>query len=254
MTTYQAEQWQQALSSYRYPIDRASELLFRVRFRLAERWFNFDLERGDRDDTMRFEARFREFAPRSIEAWYEVIFWKLASSGKLGEYLAGRLVENLREIGYRAPDIWNACSDFVESGGQHEFKMLQELLFLTSGGIPVASAFPAFMCPERFPLCDRWIAKWVCRYFDGNPAEAEARGLLLPSEAFLRHKKATLALPGDWKFYSQWTRWCRTVAEVLSESTGFKWRVRDVEMAVFMNARNGSDLLPLLDGGLPRLH
>lgn len=63
---------------------------------------------------MTFEARFREFAPRSVEAWYEVIFWKLAGTGKRGEYLAGILVDNLRHIGYKARDMWKACSDFVD--------------------------------------------------------------------------------------------------------------------------------------------
>jgi hypothetical protein len=245
MTRDEAEQWRQALDGYRYPIKGASEILFRFRFRLAQQWFSFELGRGDREETIQFEARFREFAPRSLEAWYEGIFWKLVvNDGKRGEYLAGVLIENLRSIGYRAPDIWKAGCDFVESGGRKEFKTLQDQLFLTSGGIPVAATFPALMCPERFPMADRWIAKWVCRYCDENPAEAQGRGLITPSEAFLRHKKTTLTIVADWQFYVNWIEWCRTSAKLLAELTAFPWRARDVEMAVFTNARSGQKLLP----------
>ncbi|MGO9056062.1 MAG: hypothetical protein ACLQU2_01535 [Candidatus Binataceae bacterium] len=193
---------------------------------------------------MAFEARFREFAPRSIEAWYEVIFWKLASTGKRGEYFAGRFIEKFRASGYTAPELWKACSDFVESGGRKEFRALQDRLFLTSAALPVAATFPAFMYPERFPMADRWVAKWVSRYCDENPAQA--RDLVKPSEAFLQGKKTTLTVPADWQFYLKWVEWCRTSAKHLAELTAFPWRARDVEMAVFTNARSGAEMLPLI--------
>jgi hypothetical protein len=244
MTRDEAERWRRALDSYCYPIDGVSQILLRTHFRLAERWFDFQLDRGDREQTMRFEARFRQFAPRSIEPWYELIFWKLASTKGRGKYVATRMIEKLRKVGCKASDIWKVCSDFVETEKLEDFKMLQHRLLVTSGALPIAATFPAFMCPERFPMADRWVATWVWRYCDENPAEAEARRLIRPSEAFLRHAKTTLTVPGDWQFYLKWIEWCRSSAKLLAELTAFPWRARDVEMAVFTNARSGSELLP----------
>jgi hypothetical protein len=110
MTPDDAQQWQESLANYSYPVRGAGALLFGARYRLAERWFNFELKPGDRDETMRFEARFREFGQRFIEAWYEVIFWKLASTGKRGEYFAAQMVEKLKKANHRPSDIWAACA------------------------------------------------------------------------------------------------------------------------------------------------
>lgn len=239
-----ARRWQDSLARYSYPINTTSALLFGLHFRLQDRWFNFQLKLGDRDQTMRFEARFREFGPQHIEAWYEVIFWKLASTGRRGGYLAKRMIEDLRQVNHRAPEMWSACADFVESGRRKPFEHLQSQLFVTSGAIPVAATFPAFMRPDRFPMVDRWIAKWVVRYLDKYPNEAS--GLDAPSESYMRHKRTTLMVSGDWYFYSAWIEWCTAAAHVLATSTGTQWRARDVEMAAFENERSGSAMLPAI--------
>jgi hypothetical protein len=241
-----ARRWQEALASYAYPINAARAFLFGAYFRLSEQWFNFQLNGGDRHETMRFEAHFREFGRKHIEAWYEVIFWKLASSGGRGEYSARCMIEDLREINHRASDLWSACADFVQSGSRKTFERLQLELFVTSGGMPVAATFPAFMSPGRFPMIDRWIAEWVIHYLQNYPSKS---GLLVsPSESYVQHKRTTLKVSGDWPFYSAWIDWCRAAAETLTRCTGTEWRARDVEMAAFENARSGSPMLPAING------
>jgi hypothetical protein len=241
-----AQRWRDALADYAYPVNDARSLLFGTRFRFSARWFKFGLKHGDRDETMRFETRFREFGPRFIEAWYEVIFWKLASTGARGDYLAARMVQDLREVGPCVPELWSACVDFVESGSRERFKELQTRLFVTSGAIPVAATFPAFMRPDRFSMVDRWIAKWLVRYLAAYPSESGS--VVLPSESYLRSKRTTLMISSDWDFYSKWIDWCRIAARVLTDSTGFPWRARDVEMAAFTNARTESAMLPAIVG------
>ena len=160
-----------------------------------------------------------------------------------GESKAAQLIEGLRAINAAAPKLWNACANFVGSGNRESFETLQSELFIVTKSIPVAATFPAFMCPARFPMVDSWIAKWVVRYREAYPAEAEASGLAAPSESFLARRKTTLTVPGDWPFYRGWVQFCRTAASILTPQTLFPWRARDIEMAAFHNARSA---LPLL--------
>jgi hypothetical protein len=239
-----AQRWRESLANYSYPVSGASALLFGARYRLAQRWFNFELKPGNREETMQFEARFRKFGPRFIEAWYEVIFWKLASTGKRGEYFAAQMVEKLRRADHRASEIWTACANFVDSGNRDMFKDLQFQLGITAGAIPATATFPAFMCPDRFPMVDRWVATWVMRYREAY--RNRSGGLMPPSESYLRSNRTTLMVFGDWEFYKSWIDWSRAAAQVLSERTGLPWRARDVEMAVFVNARTNSPMLPAI--------
>lgn len=244
MNQESADPWRQALFAYSYPIARERVERFGRRIGAPSLWFNFEVQRGTRDETMEFEKRFRASAPDSVEPWFEVIFWKLASTGRVGDSRAERTIEDLRDFGPSAPRMWAACSDFVASGTREAFKELQFSLFIVAGGIPVAATFPAFMAPERFPMVDSWIAKWVLRYHDAYPGDPTVVHLVAPSEPFTSGRRKTLVASADWKFYCGWIEWCRTAAEILSERTGFPWRARDIEMAAFQNARDGSPLLP----------
>jgi len=212
--------------------------------RASAPWFNLNLDCGTRAETMDFEERFRTFGREAVEVWFEVIFWKLASTRRLGESRAERMIENLRVIKASAPRMWSACAGFVASRSRKSFVGLQEELFIVAKGIPVAATFPAFMCPEQFPMIDRWIAKWVMRSREAHLAEAESSGLVAPSESFIAGRKTTLTVSGDWDFYQGWIEWSRAAANLLRRQTGFDWRARDVEMAAFENERSSSPLLP----------
>jgi len=193
---------------------------------------------------MRFELRFREFGPRFIEAWYEAIFWKFASAGRRGEYFATQMVEKLRKGDNSAAVIWAACEDFIDTGKLNAFKNLQFKLSMTGSAIPVTATFPAFVCPDRFPMVDRWIANWIVKYREAY--RNHSGGLLAPSESYLRGNRTTLMISSDWEFYTRWIEWSRAAAQILTESTGFPWRARDVKMAAFTNARMNSPMLPLI--------
>ena len=73
------ERWERALLEYRYVVDLRD---FAGRSEYGEQWFSENLASGDREETIHFEDRFRAAANVAIEAWYEVIFWKMASQGR----------------------------------------------------------------------------------------------------------------------------------------------------------------------------
>jgi hypothetical protein len=243
------ERWRQALSAYRYPVPRANVLRFGRRIAAAPGWFSFELESGDRGETIGFEQRFRALGREAAEAWFEVIFWKLSSARGLGESRAAQMIDDLIVIKHPAAEMWSSCAQFVALQSPDSFRCLLSALFIVSDVIPVAATFPAFICPERFPMIDRWIARWVVRYLQAYPDEAECNGLIRPSESYIAGRNATLTVAHDWRFYDSWIAWCRRVASVLTAATTFQWRARDVEMAAFQNERSRSPLLPRV--GIP---
>jgi hypothetical protein len=76
LTEREGMAWVRALRQYKYPVNLA---LFRVGRSFSDKWFRANLRHGDWQETVQFEARFREFGPKCLEAWYEVVFWKLFS-------------------------------------------------------------------------------------------------------------------------------------------------------------------------------
>lgn len=101
--------------------------------------------------------------------------------------------------------------------------------------VATAATFPAFICPEKFPMVYTQIARWVRENGDlhGYPGDIDQ----VPTAAI----KET-----HWPFVISWIAWCRTVAGELSRGTGFSWRARDVEMAVFTAQRCGLELNPVM--------
>jgi hypothetical protein len=94
-----AELWWQALCCYLYPITGDRVVGFGKLIHIAAPWFTFDLRGGSRTETIKFEDRFWASGHEAREAWFEVIFWKLASTGRLGESRARRMIEDLIAIG-----------------------------------------------------------------------------------------------------------------------------------------------------------
>ena len=76
--------WQHALDEYRYPVNLSD-----YEFATSEGpgWFELNLSKGDRVETIGFEKRFRGKAQTHLEAWYEVVFWKLFQFLLLGSKL-----------------------------------------------------------------------------------------------------------------------------------------------------------------------
>jgi hypothetical protein len=93
--------------------------------------------------------------------------------------------------------------------------------------------FPALAYPEKFPMVDKQIAKWV--NLNGANHNININFKLIPTS--LREN--------DFDNYLNWVAWCREISATLIKRTTIKWRPRDVEMAVFTAHRNNLLLNPL---------
>jgi hypothetical protein len=144
----------QPLSAYHYPVGRDRSVRFAKRIDAAAAWFNFDMSSGTRDVTIDFEQRFRSFAPKAIEAWFEVIFWKLASMSGRGESKAAEIIQASVRSTQRRRNYGVLAQASLALAARNSFETLQDELFITTKSVPVAATFPAFMCPARFPMVD----------------------------------------------------------------------------------------------------
>jgi hypothetical protein len=226
--TEAASRWQRALDNYRYRVD-LTEFADKPQF---SGWFNCILETGNRDQTAEFENRFRTRAEDYLEPWFEVVFWKLYGTKVWRDKHTRKLIFNLRRSGTTAADLWSACSEFVRKPTTKSFKNFQGLFWgSNSRAIAVAATFPAFLAPDRFPMVDTRVAKWVAANMDRFNA-ANARGCQLERPAFPDNGTTVLTF-SDWRFVESWVQWCRATSDNLAQDTGVAWRARDVEMAVF---------------------
>ena len=220
--------WREALNLYRYPVHFRG---FSGKQRIEQGWFNFNLVTGNRSETMAFEERFRNYAESRIEVWYEVVFWKMASQRGRANIQTNRVVDAIGKYGISAAELCRRCNDFVSTGTRDAFRPLQNLLFKSSS-IAIAFTFPAFRCPDRFPMIDSRVVRYLA---------AEASALAFPETNEIRRtlkRYREKSAPGvltlhDWALVEAWVRWCREMAPRLSANPGLVWRARDVEMAVF---------------------
>ncbi len=111
-------------------------------------------------------------------------------------------------------------------------------LGFSSRAIATALTFPAFIAPNKFPMVDTRVAKWVGENLNvQHMADPSAPILVRPSYL---DSSATVLTLSDYCFVESWTAWCCYKADRLSEVTGYPWRPRDVEMAVFTAYGNDS--------------
>ena len=230
--------WTDALEKYRYPVDLQG-------FADAGHypgWFEVNIYPGDPLQTMGFETRFREQARDHLEAWAEVVFWKLYS---IGSGRAARTTRNLLARETAIEDLWARCMAYVERPDRGTFRAFRRKLGFAAPVVATAATFPAFVCPRDFPMVDTQVARWAIqnhdrhRYADvGGP---DLQGVeSLPTVGVLRES--------HWSFVESWIEWCRFTARELGHRTGRVWRARDVEMAVFTAQRRGLSLNPLSPG------
>ncbi len=227
------ETWARALDEYRYPVDLA-------RFSGADEhasWFDLDTKPGDRLKTTGFEDRFREQAQHRLEVWGEVAFWKLYTMPQV----RNRTTQRVLDVRVRPDELWSACMDYIDAGSKKSFSTFRSRLF-ASPGVATAATFPAFICPERFPMVDTQITRWAlenghlhCYSGIGGPDLERVRALQAGQVLTERH----------WPFIESWIAWCRFTARELNRRTACAWRARDVEMAVFTAQRADLWLTPL---------
>ena len=220
-----------ALDSYSYPVDLAG-------FPGAPapgNWFQLNIAPGDPLQTTGFETRFREQARHHIEAWAEVVFWKLCAMPGVAAGQAAAL------LGAGAPpaDLWWSCLDYVENPNLESFRAFRSKLF-EAPVVATAATFPAFICPERFPMVDKQVTRWALE----NGSSHRCSGVGGPDLKCVPDLAGVL-LESHWPFVESWIAWCRFTAWKLGQCSGRRWRARDVEMAVFTAKKNGLPLAPL---------
>ena len=227
-----AETWKTALDKYRYPFD----LTDFTGTREHQNWFNLENQAGNRLQTMGFEARFREHAGHHLEVWGEVVFWKLYSMGLVRNGTAQKVLD----LGVPPDELWSACTDYIDNGSKESFRAFRSKLFATSV-VATAATFPAFICPERFPMVDKQITRWASK----NGHLHRYSGVGGPDLECVPALKQGVLMEIHWQFIQSWIAWCRFTARELGQRTGFAWRARDVEMAVFTAQKRELSLTPL---------
>lgn len=227
----EAQLWKATLDDFRYRVD-----LREYRFRAEhEGWFEVAMITGGREETMAFEERFRRHAPCALEPWFEVIFWKLASQKQIRNGTSQRIARYLAE-NRTAGELWQRCGEYLQCGSDSDartrFEAFLKLFGLATDSIAVVATFPAFMDPNRFPMVDTRIARWVGAVSETHN-RADPSGVMLVRPRFLDSTSTVLKM-NDFDFMRTWVRWCRHTADKLTRSErGHHWRARDVEMAVF---------------------
>ena len=226
------ETWARALDQYRYRVDL-------TRFTGADEhpsWFDLDTKLGDRLKTIEFEDRFREQAQHRLAVWGEVAFWKLYTMPHVRDGTTQRVLD----VRVRPDELWSACMDYIEVGSRKAFSTFRSKLF-ASRGVATAATFPAFICPERFPMVDTQITRWALE----NGHLHGYSGIGGPDLEQVPALKAGVLKESHWPFIESWIAWCRFTAGKLNRRTGCAWRARDVEMAVFTAQRFDLRLTPL---------
>ena len=210
--------WEKALDSYQYPVHLA------VFEGARPGSFEYDTGNGDQAQTMEFETRFRERGPCNLEAWAEVVFWKLytippARQKTTKQVLASRVT---------AAELWQHCANYIEKPTLQSFQAFREKLF-KEPVVATAATFPAFICPEKFPMVDKQVTKWART--EGTKHSYAAIGG--PSFSRVPELGKKGVRESDWAFVESWIDWCQFTAGILNQRTERHWRARDVEMAVF---------------------
>ena len=103
-----------------------------------------------------------------------------------------------------------------------------QAVHVTCGGD--RSTFPAFICPERFPMVDTQVTRWASE----NSSAHRYSGVGGPDlECVPELRPGAVLRESHWRFVETWIAWCQFTAAILAQRTGRTWRARDVEMAVF---------------------
>ena len=235
--------WKNALNRHNYPAKLAD-------YQYANNFGGFFKQEssGDRDSTIVFEDYFRSNA-QEIKVWCEVVFWKLYSQEDMGratkntekcwDFWTGKKItgKDLYDaansfILVAEKELCNTVNSSILKKCEDSFNKYRELWpFYKAEVIAVLATHISFLAPDRFPMVDRRVAKWVNSHLDRFNKKDPNGPQLIKSQ--YGQTKATVLTMVDFDFYLHWIRWTQHMANKLSQQTEIKWRARDVEMAVF---------------------
>lgn len=224
--------WLKSLNSYSYPVKL---YLYKEAWRFPCH-FKKDII-GDRESTMKFENYFREKARQSIEVYFEVIFWKLFSQKNIRDKKTTEIIKEIIERKTKPEELYGAIKDFTVNPSKSKLQELRSLLNIKTNVLAIPLTFVAFFCPEKYPMVDKNVAKWVNKNLAKHNQNRQAK--LTP---FVSLEKSTSLTDVDFQSYLNWVDWCNETAQILTDNTSIKWRARDVEMAVFTAIRTRDNL------------
>jgi hypothetical protein len=218
--------WINALNQYKYPV-KLADYQYANDF---QEFFECEIQ-GDRDSTIAFEDYFRSNVQK-IEVWCEVVFWKLYSQEGRRDRNTKKCWDHWNKNKITGRKLYKAANDFIVKKDEESFNNYRKLWpFYESRVIAILCTPISFLAPDRFPMVDTRIAKWVnfqlVRFNENDPNAPQ----LIKSQ--YGQTKSTVLLMADFDFYLRWICWTRYLADKLSQRTKMKWRTRDVEMAVF---------------------
>ncbi len=191
---------------------------------------------------MCFERRFRDKAWKHREAWGEVVFWKLYTTPLARNRTTQRVLDRVHDVD--ANELWTLCMGYVENPCRGSFSAFREKLFDTAR-VATAATFPAFLCPQRFPMVDIQVTRWAKK---NGPSQGYS-SVGGPDLLCVPDLRGEQVMESHWPFVESWIKWCQFTAGELTRRTGCVWRARDVEMAVFTAQRNNLPLTPLAQAG-----
>jgi len=218
--------WINALNQYKYPV-KLADYQYANDF---QEFFYCEIQ-GDRDSTIAFEDYFRSNVQK-IEIWCEVVFWKLYSQEGRRDKNTKKCWDHWNKNKIIGRKLYEAANDFIVKNNKESFNNYRKLWpFYKSGVIAIIATPISFLAPDRFPMIDTRVAKWVnsqlVRFNENDPNGPQ----LIKSQ--YGQTKSTVLTMADFDFYLRWICWTRYIADKLSRQTKMKWRTRDVEMAVF---------------------
>ena len=224
--------WTRALNLYCYPVDLGS-------YHRSHKFPGFFeiLIAGDRSSTIAFENHFREAAPNHIAAFFEVVFWKLYSQPGRRDGKTDSVINSVQNNNILPKILWDTVLKFINNQNIVNLRSIRTMLGFTSPVLAITLTIPAFTCPDKFPMVDTQVAKWVNEHFAEHNIDKINNLTPFNFKGVLRDN--------DFNNYLNWVAWCRETSEILTRLTKGKWRARDVEMAVFTAQRNKLLVNPL---------
>ncbi len=241
--------WDGALESYQYGFDLSE---FPQKKEFSTDFFKIGFKKSYRRETMFFEKHFQENAQKHIEAYVEVLFWKLYSlrekSKDIRKFDLDSLNPRINGIKNSSPSaFWDEITNFknnFNNGSYNESKencrQIAKILNIKSG-MKIPLTYIALANPNLFPMIDSHVISWV----NENLLEQNKT-----RKNKLERFNESLTIETDFDAYIQWVKWSQDTAMILNNNNISKytnWRPRDVEMAIFSYQRQKKgDLLEVL--------
>jgi hypothetical protein len=143
------------------------------------------------------------------------------------------LERNTQPITLRA-----AIDNFVLEPNVKNLQAIRKLLGIKTDVLAVALTFPAFLNPEKYPMVDNVVARWINRNYAEHSRNTKNKLTQFVSPTYNYTSLRDIDFPN----YMNWVNWCNEMANILTNKTTIKWRARDAEMAVFTAQRKNLEL------------